>query len=230
MRKPGHCRLSLCLYSAILAANTAAAQNLDGFDSYVAQVMKDFKVPGIGVAVVQNGKIILAKGYGFRDAENRLPLTVKTLFPIASITKSFTVTTLGMLVDEGKLDWDKPVRHYLPGFRLYDPVATVSGLSIPLESHGKPIIFERTAEKQMFERTFLERFTGDYDVPGSTLSIAIRGENQLVMAFPGRPALALRPKHGTSFDIESLPGQSIEFKEKELLMYSPDDVNLFKKK
>ena len=94
----------------------------------------------------------------------------------------------------------------------------------------KPIIFERTAEKRMFERTFLERFTGDYDVPGSTLTVAVRGENQLIMTRPGRPGLALRPKHGATFDIESLPGQSVEFKEKELVIYSPDGVNLFKKK
>jgi len=578
--------LSLCL--ALAASNANAAQNLDGFDSYVAQVMKDFKVPGVGVAVVQNGKIILAKGYGFRDAEKRLPITTKTLFPIASITKSFTVTTLGMLVDEGKLDWDTPVRNYLPGFRMYDPVATdqltprdlvthrsglprhdliwyssnfsrkelveklrylepnkplrqtfqynnlmfmtagylsgeidhstwedavrkhvlvplgmastvfnsadarkspdfsqpyrmnyktedvkridfadwgdvgpagainsniddlsryllfhlnrgkledkqllsannaaqmqtpqmviqgtpqfkelgenaygmgffissyrghkvvehggnldgfalelsflpndgvgvvvltnldgaalqsflaynvfdrllgldqvpwrerfleiekkgrdsqtsaekqgltgqktgthfshdigdycgeytnvayghltitpangslsmtlnrltrplnhfhyetfavpadpldsieklkvtfvtdlngdVSSLSMPLEPHVKPIVFERTAEKQMFERTFLEPFTGDYDVPGSPLAVALRGDNNLVLIQPGRPPLALRPTHGTTFEIESLPGEYMEFKEKELVEYTPDGVYVFKKK
>jgi CubicO group peptidase (beta-lactamase class C family) len=585
-----HARLAVALFLAAALTANAAAQNLDGFDAYVAQVMKDFKVPGVGIAVVQNGKIVLAKGYGFRDAENHLPLTAKTLFPIASITKSFTVTTLGMLIDEGKLDWDKPVRDYLPDFRMYDPVATdqltprdlvthrsglprhdllwyssnfprrelveklrylepnkplrqtfqynnlmfitagylsgeldhsnwedsvrkhvlqplgmastvfnstdarkrsdfaqpyrmnykteevkkiefadwgdvgpagainsniddlsryllfhldkgkldgrqllsannaaqmqtpqmviqgtphykelgenaygmgffissyrghklvehggnldgfalnlsflpndgigvvvltnldetsvrdflpynvfdrllaldqtpwsarlleeekkgresitsaekqgltgqkpgtrysheikeyygeyanvaygrvtvapadtrgvmtltlnrltrpvehfhydtfsvpadplddleklkltfitdlngdVSSLSMPLESHVKPIIFERTAEKRMFERTFLERFTGDYDVPGSILTVGLRGENQLIMTRPGRPALALQPKHGATFGIESLPGQSVEFKEKELVIYSPDGVNLFKKK
>ena len=583
-------RLTVALFLAAALTNNAAAQNLDGFDAYVAQVMKDFKVPGIGIAVVQNGKIILAKGYGFRDVENHLQLTTQTLFPIASITKSFTVTTLGMLIDEGKLDWDKPVRDYLPGFRMYDPVATdqltprdlvthrsglprhdllwyssnfsrrelveklrylepnkplrqtfhynnlmfitagylsgeldhsnweasvrqhvllplgmtstvfnsvdarkspdfarpyrmnykteevkkiefadwgdvgpagainsniddlsryllfhldkgkldgkqllsannvaqmqtpqmliqgtphykelgengygmgffissyrghkmvehggnldgfalnlsflpndgigvvvltnldgtsvrdflpynvfdrllaidqppwsarlleeekkgresltsaekqgltgqkpgtryshdlkdyygeysnvaygrvtvapaaahgaltmtfnrltrpiehfhydtfsvpadplddleklkltfitdlngdVSSLSMPLESHVKPIVFDRAAEKRMFERTFLERFTGDYDVPGSTLTIALRGENQLILTHTGRPALALQPKHGATFDIESLPGQSVEFREKELVFYSPDGVSLFKKK
>ncbi len=110
----------------LLLPSRAQAQKteLEGFDAYVADVMNDFKVPGVGVAVVKNGQVILAKGYGFRDAESKLPLTTKTLFPIASITKSFTVTTLGMLVDEGKLSWDKPVREYLPGFRMYDSVAT----------------------------------------------------------------------------------------------------------
>jgi CubicO group peptidase (beta-lactamase class C family) len=66
------------------------------FDSYVAQTMKDFKVPGAALAIVRDGKVLVAKGYGFRDVENQLPVTTETLFPIASISKSFTVTTLGM--------------------------------------------------------------------------------------------------------------------------------------
>jgi len=86
--------------------------------------MRDFKVPGTAIAVVHNGNVLVAKGYGLRDVENRLPITTKTLFPIASITKSFTVTTLGMMVDQGIVDWDKPVRDYLPDFRMYDLVAT----------------------------------------------------------------------------------------------------------
>jgi len=97
---------------------------LGDLDSFVAQTMKDWKVPGLGVAVVQNGKIILTKGYGLRDRERNLPVTPDTLFAIGSITKSLTVTTLGTLVDEGKLDWDKPVRDYLPGFTLYSEILT----------------------------------------------------------------------------------------------------------
>jgi CubicO group peptidase (beta-lactamase class C family) len=102
----------------------AVTGNLDGFDDFMAKAMQDFKIPGAAVAVVKDGKVILAKGYGYRDADHKLPVTVKTVFPIASITKSFTVSSLGTLVDQGKLDWDKPVREYLPGFRMYDPVAT----------------------------------------------------------------------------------------------------------
>jgi CubicO group peptidase (beta-lactamase class C family) len=86
--------------------------------------MTEFKVPGAAVAVVKDGKIVFAKGYGYRDVARKQPVTGATIFPIASITKSFTVTALGTLVDQGKLDWDKPVRQYLPGFRMYDPVAT----------------------------------------------------------------------------------------------------------
>ena len=97
---------------------------MDGFDDFMAKAMQEFKVPGAAVAVVKDGKILLAKGYGYRDVAHKLPVTGTTLFPIASITKSFTVTSLGTLADQGKLDWDKPVREYLPGFRMYDPVTT----------------------------------------------------------------------------------------------------------
>lgn len=114
--------LPLCLLAGATEASEWPASG--DFDAYVAQTMRDFKVPGAAIAVVHNGNVLVAKGYGLRDVENRLPITTKTLFPIASITKSFTVTTLGMMVDQGVVDWDKPVRDYLADFRMYDPVAT----------------------------------------------------------------------------------------------------------
>ena len=108
--------------SAAAASNTKAP--LDGFDEFVAQVMKDWKVPGLAIAVVQDGKVTLLKGYGYRDMEKQLAVTPTTLFAIGSITKSFTVTTLGMEMDEGKVDWDKPVRDYLPTFKMFTPDLT----------------------------------------------------------------------------------------------------------
>jgi CubicO group peptidase (beta-lactamase class C family) len=83
------------------AAQISPAPNLEGFDAFIERAMKDFKVPGAAVAVVQNDKIILAKGYGYRDMEKKLPVTTKTLFAVGSITKSFAVTTMGMLVESG---------------------------------------------------------------------------------------------------------------------------------
>jgi CubicO group peptidase (beta-lactamase class C family) len=108
---------------------------LDGFDDFMAQVLKDWKVPGVAVGVVQNGKMILLKGYGYRDVEKQLPVTPNTLFAVGSITKSFTVTLLGMEMDEGKVDWDKPVRNYLPDFRMYDPVLSEQMLVRDLITH-----------------------------------------------------------------------------------------------
>src|SRR5208337_3967936 len=105
-------------------AAPAAKPSLDGLDEFVTQAMKDWKVPGLAIAVVQGDKVILLKGYGYRDLEKQLPVTPNTLFAIGSITKSFTVTTLGMEMDEGKMDWDKPVRDFLPTFKLYTPELT----------------------------------------------------------------------------------------------------------
>jgi CubicO group peptidase (beta-lactamase class C family) len=101
-----------------------AKASLEGLDAFITQTMKDWKVPGLALAIVQDDKVILLKGYGYRDIEKQLPVTPNSLFAIGSITKSFTVTTLGMEMDEGKVDWDKPVRDYLPSFKLYDPTLT----------------------------------------------------------------------------------------------------------
>ena len=108
------------------AAKVAEPQRggLDGLDDFISGAMKDWKVPGLAITVVQDGKVVLLKGYGYRDVSNQLPVTPNTLFCIASMTKSFVVAELGTLVDEGKLDWDKPVYDYLLDFRMYDPVVT----------------------------------------------------------------------------------------------------------
>ncbi|HZU13745.1 MAG TPA: serine hydrolase [Chloroflexota bacterium] len=94
-----------------------------GFDRFAGKVLRDWKVNGAAVAAIEDGKVILCRGYGLRDAENRKPVTEHTLFPLASVTKAFTAASLATLVDEGKLDWDRPVREYLPDFRLWDDFA-----------------------------------------------------------------------------------------------------------
>jgi len=119
----------------IAAATLAAAQKLDGFDAFANQELRDWKCDGFAIAIVQDGRVILSKGYGLRDARKNLPVTEKTLFAIGSSTKSFTVTSLGVLVDQGKLDWDKPVRDYLPDFRLWDQFATERMTTRDLVTH-----------------------------------------------------------------------------------------------
>src|SRR4029453_17685997 len=93
-------------------------------DRLAVDVMADWKVPGAALAVVQDDKVALAKAYGQRDVEANLPVTPTTQFLICSITKSFTATGVALLHDEGRLDWTKPVRDYVPEFRLHDAVAT----------------------------------------------------------------------------------------------------------
>jgi CubicO group peptidase (beta-lactamase class C family) len=93
-------------------------------DALAAEAMAEWKVPAVTLAVVQNGETVLLKAWGQRDVEAGLAATPQTQFLICSITKTFTATGLALLVDEGRLDWSKPVRDYIPEFRLHDPVAT----------------------------------------------------------------------------------------------------------
>jgi CubicO group peptidase (beta-lactamase class C family) len=95
-------------------------KKLDGFDSYMAQVLKDWNTPGIGVGIVVNDKLVFAKGYGYRDYEKKLPFTPTSLHQIASNSKLFTAVAAGMLVEEGKLTWDKPIRESVPTIQFYN--------------------------------------------------------------------------------------------------------------
>ncbi len=97
---------------------------MKGFDDFARARMRDWGAPGVAIAVVKDGAVILSRGYGLRDVDNGLEVTPDTLFAIGSCTKAFTTMAMGMLADEGKLDWDAPVRTYLPDFTLHDPVAS----------------------------------------------------------------------------------------------------------
>ncbi|MFB3895403.1 MAG: serine hydrolase [bacterium] len=94
------------------------------FDRFINRVMKDWLAPGVGIGIIQNKKISYLQSYGYRDLKKQLPITRDTRFCIASCSKSFTATAIGILVDEKKLEWDRPVKAYLPSFRMYDPVMT----------------------------------------------------------------------------------------------------------
>src|SRR5216684_1687205 len=96
------------------------AQKLSGFDAFMEKTLKDWNAPGIGVGIVVNDKLVFAKGYGYRDYEKKLPITANTLFPIASNTKLFTAVAAGLLVEEGKLTWDRPIRESIPTIEFYD--------------------------------------------------------------------------------------------------------------
>jgi CubicO group peptidase (beta-lactamase class C family) len=105
---------------AILAAQSPSAD----FDAYVAKGVKDWHVPGLAVAVVKDDSIVFQKAYGVRDVTTHAPFDLHTRSAIGSTTKAMTVMALGMLVDEGKLNWDDRVIDHLPDFRLSDPYVT----------------------------------------------------------------------------------------------------------
>jgi CubicO group peptidase (beta-lactamase class C family) len=112
------------LFFALAGSAAAQAinvtQRLEGFDAYMAKTLQDWNAPGLGVGIVVNDQLVFAKGYGFRDYDKKLPFTPATVIPIASNTKLFTAVAAGMLVEEGKLSWDKPVRKSVPDIRFYN--------------------------------------------------------------------------------------------------------------
>jgi CubicO group peptidase (beta-lactamase class C family) len=115
------------LTGLLLAASPASGicqQAPPGFDGYVRRVMQTFTVPGLSVAIVKDGRVVLAKGYGVRRMGDPTPVDAQTRFGIASNTKLFTATAIALLVEDGKLEWDAPVRRYLPAFAMSDPYVT----------------------------------------------------------------------------------------------------------
>jgi CubicO group peptidase (beta-lactamase class C family) len=111
----------LALSSTLTAQRTAPPADLD---QWVARAMQTFQVPGIGLAIVKDDAVVVAKGYGVRKLGEPAQVDARTLFGIASNTKVFTATALGLLVEEGKIAWDAPVVRYLPAFALSDPYVT----------------------------------------------------------------------------------------------------------
>ena len=131
MSRPYAAALAVALLTAAtpilrapLGAQRPATTPPAGFDAYVERVLKTFDVPGVAVAIVKDGKVILAKGYGVRALGKSERVDSNTRFGIASNTKAFTATAVAMLVEAGKLEWDAPVIRYLPDFAMYDPFVT----------------------------------------------------------------------------------------------------------
>ena len=112
-KSPDKCKDAYKQLAGVVGGLADAAKDMD-------KVVKDWNVPGIGVAVVAKDKVVFAKGYGYRDYGKKLPYTTRTVQPIASNTKLFTATAAGLLVEDGKLDWDKPVREFVPSIQFYN--------------------------------------------------------------------------------------------------------------
>jgi CubicO group peptidase (beta-lactamase class C family) len=111
------------------------SKSLTNFDDYINQALADWHIPGAAVAITQGDQTLHLSGHGLRDIEKNLPVTEHTRFPIASMTKPFTAMGAALLVDEGLLDWDKPIRDVMPEFRLHDEYATQHATLRDLLSH-----------------------------------------------------------------------------------------------
>lgn len=101
----------------------SSPETLAQFTAYAQQTQKEWQVPGMAIAIVDNGKVIYARGFGKRD-ENGLPVSPATIFDIASLTKSFTATLLALQIDQDKYAWYSTVHQLYPSFRLYDSQTT----------------------------------------------------------------------------------------------------------
>jgi CubicO group peptidase (beta-lactamase class C family) len=101
-------------------------KRLAGIDTFINRILKEWHVAGVTVAVVEKNKVLLTKGYGYKDYENKIPVTENTLFAIGSCTKAFTSSLLSFPMNDGKLNLDKPVNQYLPELRFYKDELTNS--------------------------------------------------------------------------------------------------------
>ncbi|MBV9989579.1 MAG: serine hydrolase [Chitinophagaceae bacterium] len=133
--------LAVALFAIMVAAiaqrkNTVTAPDrFAGLDTAFERVLKDWNAAGFAVAVVEKDKIVYAKGFGYRDFENRIPVTPATMFAIGSCTKAFTAGMIGLLAKQGKLDIDKPVRNYLPDLKFYNESMNNSIILRDMMSH-----------------------------------------------------------------------------------------------
>ncbi len=144
--------------------------NLQKLDDYIRECMPEWRVPGMAIAIVKDDSVVFASGYGVKELGKPGKVDEYTLFSIASLTKGFTSTALAMLDDDGLLDWDDPVRKYLPDFSLYDDYVSEEIRIRDLLSH----------------RSGLETFSGDLLWLGTDYSRA-----EII-----RRARYLEPSHG----------------------------------
>lgn len=139
---PRSCRSFLLVVLIVIFASMPAiaqekpsAETFKGIDAFIDGVLTNLKVSGMAVAVVKGDEVVFSKGFGYADIENKRAVTPRTLFAIGSSSKAFTAAILAMLVDEGKIDWDKPVRTWLPDFRMFDDYASENLTPRDLLSH-----------------------------------------------------------------------------------------------
>ncbi|MDL2259155.1 serine hydrolase [Eubacteriales bacterium OttesenSCG-928-K08] len=147
----------------------------------IQMLMSEWQVPGVSIGIVHNGEVLLQQGFGYSDLEKQIQMTENTVMPIGSTSKSFTALALGMLVDEGLLDWDAPVRQYVPWFEMYDKrvsdLVTVRDLlchRTGLPNHDVHGVFSNKTRKEMVHDI-------RYLQPNTSFRTKLHYQNQMVM-------------------------------------------------
>ena len=123
--------LAVIICGGVTFSNFAfAQQSAQSFpkklDDYVAATVRDWEIPGVAIAVVKDGKVVVVRGYGVRELGKAETIDENTIFDAASLTKSFTVAAIASLVDEKKMSWDDPVKRYIPTIEFPDPYLTAN--------------------------------------------------------------------------------------------------------
>lgn len=151
---------NFCLILFVVALHFAKAQDVpsfikDSLDNYVQKALQDWKIPGVAVCIVKDGKVVLMKGYGVKEVGTNNKVDENTLFMIGSNTKAFTATALAMLQADKKLSLDDKVQKWLPDFKMYDPWVAKEAIIRDLLCH----------------RLGFETFQGDFMYFDSDLSL-----------------------------------------------------------
>lgn len=148
-------------WSTIRAPNPGGsmADPFEGLDAHWRQAVADWNAPGLGVTVVRVGEVAFSGGWGFRDFSAGLPFTPSTVFPIASNTKLFTAVAAGLLVQEGRLSWDRPIREAVPAIKFHSDALDASVTLRDMLAHRTGIHRHDTAwnrsaftTRELFER------------------------------------------------------------------------------
>lgn len=127
--------LTLLMVAVALQVQAQSGPDLDALDRYIAHAVTEFDQPGLAVGIVKDGALIWSKGYGRLDLAKPDPVTPQSIFFVASISKAFTAAAVGLLVDEGRVNWNDPVRMHLPEFATPDPYVTANMTVTDMLSH-----------------------------------------------------------------------------------------------
>ena len=106
-----------------VAKNASESNSIQARIEHLNQLLEEqrilHKIPGLSIAIVKDGQVILSKGFGLKNLAQNKPVTPSTIFPIGSTSKSFTATLAGIRVDDGVINWDDPIANYLPEYQFF---------------------------------------------------------------------------------------------------------------
>jgi len=147
------------LYPPPLAQKANQELNWQGFNEFITKMMEEWRVPGLGIAVIKEGEVVFSEGFGLRDIKRGLKVTPQSLFSIASCSKTFSAVSLAILVDEGKLGWDVPIKEYFPSLWLYDEYASNHITLKDLLAHcsGLPQHYRMYSNRKITRKEIIER-------------------------------------------------------------------------